>query len=71
MQIPRVLREQVKQYERAGFHVKSVEHRAGSHFKVEFEEFPDPQFLTCNIVESHSIRNNIARFRRCATGIKS
>ena len=63
MQIPRVLRHQMKEYERAGFHPVEIERRAGSHWMVRFAEFQDPQFLTHNIMETHSIRNNISRFR--------
>jgi len=61
---PRKLREQIKVYEAAGFHPVEFEPRAGSHWRVRFAEFDEPQFLTSNIVESHSIRNNLARYRR-------
>lgn len=66
MEIPRILKKQMKEYERAGFHPVQIEHRAGSHWKVVFAEFPEPQFLTQNIMESHSIRNNISRFKNAA-----
>ena len=65
MNIPRVLREQVKEYERAGFHVIDVEPRSGAHFKLWFAEFPDqPQIVTKNIIDPRSIKNNIAHYRR-------
>jgi hypothetical protein len=66
MNIPRVLREQLKLYERHGFHAVSVEPRAGSHFKVLFAEFNEPQFLTKNTGDPRGLRNNIARFRALA-----
>jgi hypothetical protein len=68
MNIPRVLREQVKEYERVGFHVIDVEPRNGSHFKVWFAEFPEqPQIVTKNLIDRHAVHNNIARYRRLAT----
>ena len=66
MNIPRVLREQLKVYEREGFHPLTVEQRAGSHFKVVFAEFSEPQILTKNAGEPRALKNNIARFRKLA-----
>lgn len=63
MNIPRVLRDQLKVYEAHGFHVVDVTPRAGAHFKVTFAEFSEPQFLTKNIGEPRSLKNNLARFR--------
>ena len=49
MEIPRVLRAQLKEYEKAGFHAVRIEPRAGSHFKVWYAELPDkPQIITKN-----------------------
>lgn len=64
MNIPRVLREQIKAYEREGFHAVAVEPRAGSHFKVVFAEFIEPQILTKNASDPRALKNNIARFRK-------
>jgi hypothetical protein len=67
MNIPRVLREQVKEYKRAGFHVIDVEPRNGSHFMARFAEFPErPQILTKNLIDRRAVHNNIARYRRLA-----
>jgi hypothetical protein len=63
--VPRLLREQFILYERAGFTVKSVS-RASRHYRVEFKEFPDPQFLTANQTDPRSYKNNVARFKRLA-----
>ena len=65
MNIPRVLREQVKEYEKAGFHVIACEPRSGAHFKLWFAEFPNkPQIVTKNVVEWRSLKNNIAHYKR-------
>jgi len=67
--IPRAIREQVKEYEKAGFHVTQVEPRSGAHFKIWFAEFPErPQIVTKNVLEWRSLKNNIARYRRLARG---
>ena len=66
MSIPRVLREQLKVYEREGFHAIAVEPRSGSHFKVVFAEFSEPQILTKNAGDPRALKNNIARFRKLA-----
>lgn len=67
--IPRLLREQFILYERAGFTVKSFV-RASRHYRVEFHEFPDVQFLTANQTDSRSYKNNVARFKRLASAHK-
>jgi hypothetical protein len=64
--VPRLLREQFILYERAGFTVKSVV-RASRHYRVEFNEFPETQFLTANQTDSRSYKNNVARFKRLAS----
>ena len=56
--------KQLKEYERAGFTVKSVESSKGSHKRVVFNEFSAPQFLTTHTDDWRAIKNNIARFRR-------
>jgi hypothetical protein len=66
MNTPRVLREQIKAYEKAGFHVTSWECRSGSHFKLVFKEFSEPQFVSKNVGDPRSLDNNIARFKRLA-----
>jgi pyrroloquinoline quinone (PQQ) biosynthesis protein C len=70
MNIPRVLREQVKAYEKAGFHVVDVEPRNGAHFMLRFAEFDVPQIVTKNACDPRSIRNNIAQYRRLLKGIQ-
>lgn len=65
------MREQLKLYERHGFHVTSIEFRAGSHVKVTFAEFPEPQFLTKNLGDPRGALNNIARFRNLAAKTKN
>lgn len=64
--VPRLLREQFTLYERWGFTVKSYA-RAARHYKVEFNEFPDVQFLTANQTDPRSYKNNVARFKRLAS----
>ena len=66
MNIPRVLREQVKEYEKAGFHVIDWECRSGSHFKLVFKEFPEPQFITKNQNDPRALKNNLAHYKRLA-----
>lgn len=70
MEIPRKLREQIKFYERHGFHVVDMEYREGSHVKVIFAEFPGPQFLTNNVNEPRGWKNNISRYKRLAQKAK-
>lgn len=66
MEIPRAIRQQVKEYERAGFHVIACEPRNGAHFKIWFAEFDTPQFITKNVLEWRSLKNNIAHYKRLA-----
>ncbi len=66
MNVPRVFRQQFIEYEKAGFHPIALEFAKGSHAKVTFAEFPDPQFLTKNITDFRAIKNNISRFRGLA-----
>ena len=56
----------MKEYEREGFHVVSIENRSGSHKLVTFAEFPDPQIVTASQSDWRALKNNIARFRRLA-----
>lgn len=64
MNIPRILREQVKEYERAGFHVVKWEHRKGGHWKLWFAEFEQPQIVTQNMNSWRCMKNTIAAYRR-------
>jgi len=64
MKIPQVLRKQILEYEKAGFHVIDLETRSGSHFKITFAEFPEPQFITKNGSDWRAIKNNISSYRR-------
>ena len=64
MSVPRVLREQAKFYARKGFHIIQLERRAGSHWMVNFAEFPEPQILTANIGDPRAMLNNVAMYRR-------
>lgn len=66
MNVPKALRKQLRIYIAAGFNPTEVESRDGSHWRVKFAEFNQPQFLTVNIGEPRSIQNNIARFKRLA-----
>lgn len=66
MEIPRPLREQIKFYERHGFHVVSLEYREGAHFKLTFAEFKQPQFITKNVNEPRGWKNNVSRYKRLA-----
>jgi len=66
MKISQRLRKQVKEYEREGFHVVSIENRTGSHKLVTFAEFPEPQILTACQSDWRALKNNIARFKRLA-----
>ena len=67
MNVPRVFREQFREYEKAGFHPVRLEFAKGSHAKVWFEEFSEPQTLTKNISDHRAIKNNISRFRGLAS----
>ena len=64
--VPRLLREQFILYARAGFTLKSVT-RATRHYRVEFNEFPEVQFLTSNKTDTRSYKNNVARYKRLAS----
>jgi hypothetical protein len=66
MKVSQRLRKQVKEYEREGFHVVSIENRTGSHKLVTFAEFPEPQIVTASQSDWRALKNNIARFRRLA-----
>lgn len=62
--IPKALRKQLQEYEEHGFHVARIDEARGSHYKVRFKEFSEPQVLTVNITDRRSIHNNLSRFRR-------
>ena len=64
MKVPQCLRKQVVEYEKAGFNVIDIENRSGSHFKVTFAEFPEPQFITKNGSDWRAIKNNLSAYRR-------
>ena len=66
MKIAQRMRKQIKEYERAGFRVVSMEDRAGSHKLITFAEFPEPQIVTDCKSDWRAMKNNIARFRRLA-----
>lgn len=64
MKVPQRLRKQIKEYEREGFHVVSIENRTGSHKLLTFAEFPEPQIVTDCQSDWRALKNNISRFRR-------
>ena len=64
MKVPQVLRKQVLEYEKAGFHVTNIEPRSGSHFMLTFAEFSQPVITTKNVTCPRAIKNNIANYRR-------
>lgn len=66
MKVSQRLRKQIKEYEREGFHVVSIEDRAGSHKMLIFAEFPEPQIVTDCKSDWRAFKNNISRFRRLA-----
>jgi len=66
MKVSQRLRKQIKEYEREGFHLVSLENRTGSHKLVTFAEFPEPQIITASQSDWRALKNNIARFRRLA-----
>ena len=68
MEIPKVLREQIKFYERHGFRVVDAEHREGAHIRLTFAEFPQPQIVTKSKSDWRAWKNNIARYKRLAQG---
>lgn len=69
MVIPKALRKQANLYAAYGFNIIDVEPRAGSHFKVWFAEFEEPQFVSASATDCHGWKNNIARFRRLSQGV--
>jgi hypothetical protein len=71
MQVPKKIRKQIKEYEAAGFHVIDWEPAAGSHFKVNFAEFPERMVLTASTLEPRAIKNNIAMFKRMARQLEN
>lgn len=66
MKVNQRMRKQIKEYEREGFHVVSIEDRAGSHKMLKFAEFPEPQIVSDCKSDWRALKNNIARFRRLA-----
>jgi hypothetical protein len=66
MKINQRMRKQIKEYEREGFHVVSIEDRAGSHKMLKFAEFSEPQIVSDCRSDWRALKNNIARFRRLA-----
>lgn len=64
MKVPQVLRKQIVEYEKAGFHVVDIEPRNGAHFKVVFAEFPQPQIVTKSATDWRAIKNNLSLYRR-------
>lgn len=70
MNYPRRYRQQFLEYEKAGFHVDRMEPSKGSHMKVWFKEFSEPQFLTNHLGCPRALKNNIARFRGLAAKAK-
>jgi hypothetical protein len=60
------LGRQLKEYEKHGFTVKTLEPSRGSHVRVVFNEFSEPQFLTVHAGDPRALKNNIARFKRLA-----
>ena len=66
MKVSNRMRKQMKEYEREGFHIISIEDRAGSHKMVTFAEFPEPQIVTDCKSDWRAFKNNIARYRRLA-----
>ena len=70
MVIPKALRKQANLYAAYGFHIVDAETRHGSHFKVKFAEFTEPQFISCSDTDPRGWKNNISRFRRLSQGVK-
>lgn len=66
MHVPKPLFKQIKLYEANGFHAVEITPRAGSHWRVRFREFTEPQFITKNGSDPRALKNNIARFKRLA-----
>lgn len=61
----KLLRDQLRLYEREGFTVEAIE-RASRHYKVKFQQVKEPQFLTANNTDWRAYRNNICRLKRLA-----
>ena len=70
MKTPRALREQFKTYKSHGFNVVSAVPRAGSHWAVNFAEFPQMQIITAHVNDPRALKNNIARYRVLARQAK-
>lgn len=70
MKPPRMFKAQFAEYKKAGFNVKDAQPSKGCHYKVWFEEFPEPQFLTYHTGDPRAMKNNIARFRGLAKKAK-
>ena len=70
MDIPRALRKQLAYYSKEGFDAVEIKPAAGSHVKVTFAQFTEPQIVTKNIDEPRALKNNLARFRRLAKTLK-
>ena len=66
METPRALRKQLAYYAREGFDVVDIEFRSGSHVKLIFAQFSEPQFVSRNPTDSRGWKNNVARYRRLA-----
>ena len=66
MKVSQRMRKQIKEYEREGFHVVSIEDRAGSHKMLKFAEFSEPKIVSDCKSDWRALKNNIARFRRLA-----
>lgn len=62
-------RKQLQFYEKEGFTVKHLENARGTHYKVWFNEFSEPQHLSTHVDEPRALKNNIARFKRLARGV--
>ncbi len=68
---PKVMRKLLRQYEAAGFTVRHIIPRKGSHWKVWFNEFPDPVFMTFHVDDTRALANNLAQLRRLARAASS
>lgn len=64
MEYPKALRCQLKHYEAHGFTPIDAEPKAGSHWKVRFAEFTQPQIVTACKTDPRGWKNNLARYRR-------
>lgn len=66
--INKLFKRQLEFYAQHGFTVRSVDNARGTHYRVVFNEFSQPQHLSTNTGEVHSLRNNVARFKRLQRG---